>query len=151
MSSSSLLDLSSSVPASTLKRPTSLSRHASAAGFPLSPAIPRSFAKSHKPHIACSPCETTEGSLIEPEDISQLLADVACFADRLENLKDAVLREGKSLSAILPLWHLPLWHLPPSTTYIRGVKIKRLPPFHYYTFWEFFPGIHSIPSEFQTN
>ncbi|XP_066491974.1 rho GTPase-activating protein 45 isoform X2 [Tiliqua scincoides] len=104
MSSSSLLDLSSSSPASTLKRPTSLSRHASAAGFPLSPVIPRGLTKGHKAHIACSPCETTEGSLIEPEDISQLLADVACFADRLEILKDAVLREDQ-LDARRPIAH----------------------------------------------
>lgn len=113
MSSSSLLDLSASTPASTLKRPTSLSRHASAAGFPLSPVIPRGLAKGHKPHIACSPCENIEGSLTEPEDISQLLADVACFADRLENLKDAVLREGESLvlaTQLQVLLHTARWY-----------------------------------------
>ncbi|KAL7992906.1 hypothetical protein Chor_017162 [Crotalus horridus] len=76
-----------------MKRPTSLSRHASAAGFPLSPAIPRGLAKPHKPHSTYSPNEISEGSLAEPEDISQLLADVACFAERLEKLKDVVLQE----------------------------------------------------------
>ncbi|KAH0625759.1 hypothetical protein JD844_033979 [Phrynosoma platyrhinos] len=75
----------------TLKRPTSLSRHASAAGFPLSPA--KGLAKGHKPHSAHSPSESGEGSLTDPEDISQLLTDVACFAERLEKLKDVVLQE----------------------------------------------------------
>ncbi|KAG8126834.1 hypothetical protein E2320_022058 [Naja naja] len=93
VSTSSLVDLSSSATAATLKRPTSLSRHASAAGFPLSPAIPRGLAKAHKPHSAYSPNEISEGSLAEAEDISQLLADVACFAERLEKLKDVVLQE----------------------------------------------------------
>ncbi|KAM3856018.1 rho GTPase-activating protein 45 isoform 3-T3 [Vipera latastei] len=92
-STSSLVDFSSSASAATLKRPTSLSRHASAAGFPLSPAIPRGLAKAHKPHSTYSPNEISEGSLAEPEDISQLLADVACFAERLEKLKDVVLQE----------------------------------------------------------
>ncbi|XP_034975221.2 rho GTPase-activating protein 45 isoform X4 [Zootoca vivipara] len=89
-STSSLADLSSPTPAGTLKRPTSLSRHASAAGFPLSPAVPRGLGKATK---AYSPCEYGEGSLTEPEDISQLLADVARFAERLEKLRDVVLRE----------------------------------------------------------
>ncbi|XP_013917703.1 PREDICTED: minor histocompatibility protein HA-1 [Thamnophis sirtalis] len=93
VSISSLVDLSSSTTAATLKRPTSLSRHASAAGFPLSPAIPRGLAKGHKPHSAYSPNELGEGSLAEAEDITQLLADVACFAERLEKLKDVVLQE----------------------------------------------------------
>ncbi|KAM6465819.1 rho GTPase-activating protein 45 isoform 2-T2 [Liasis olivaceus] len=92
-STSSLLDLCPSATVATLKRPTSLSRHASAAGFPLSPAIPRGLAKAHKPHSAYSPSEISEGSLAEPEDISQLLAEVACFAERLEKLKDVVLQE----------------------------------------------------------
>uniref|UniRef100_A0A670XUY6 Rho GTPase activating protein 45 n=1 Tax=Pseudonaja textilis TaxID=8673 RepID=A0A670XUY6_PSETE len=93
VSTSSLVDLSSSATAATLKRPTSLSRHASAAGFPLSPAIPRGLAKAHKPLSSYSPNEISEGSLAEAEEISQLLADVACFAERLEKLKDVVLQE----------------------------------------------------------
>ncbi|XP_061456538.1 rho GTPase-activating protein 45 isoform X2 [Rhineura floridana] len=92
-STSSLVDLSPAGAGGTLKRPTSLSRHASAAGFPLSPAIPWGFAKGHRAQAAHSPCEGIETSLTEPEDISQLLADVARFAERLEKLRDVVLRE----------------------------------------------------------
>ncbi|NWX06200.1 HMHA1 protein, partial [Caloenas nicobarica] len=76
----------------TLKRPTSLSRHASAAGFPLT-AAPRAVTKGHKTPTSYSPMEGGEGPFIDPEDISQLLADVARFADALENLRDVVLRD----------------------------------------------------------
>ncbi|NXP90939.1 HMHA1 protein, partial [Passerina amoena] len=69
----------------TLKRPTSLSRHASAAGFPLP--------KGHKAPLCYSPMEGGDGPFIDPEDISQLLADVARFADALEKLRDVVLRD----------------------------------------------------------
>uniref|UniRef100_A0A8C3NMU7 Uncharacterized protein n=1 Tax=Geospiza parvula TaxID=87175 RepID=A0A8C3NMU7_GEOPR len=69
----------------TLKRPTSLSRHASAASFPLP--------KGHKTPLCYSPMEGGEGPFIDPEDISQLLADVARFADALEKLRDVVLRD----------------------------------------------------------
>ncbi|NXO02367.1 HMHA1 protein, partial [Rhinopomastus cyanomelas] len=78
----------------TLKRPTSLSRHASAAGFPLSPAGPRgTVPKGHKPPTSYSPMEGGEGPFIDTEDIAQLLAHVARFADALENLRDVVLRD----------------------------------------------------------
>ncbi|CAH2292985.1 minor histocompatibility HA-1 isoform X1 [Pelobates cultripes] len=73
----------------TLKRPTSLSRHASAAGIPLS--SPRG--KTNKSNIVPSPPESGEGNFIEVEDISQLLGDVARFAERLEKLRDVVLGE----------------------------------------------------------
>ncbi|NWI58112.1 HMHA1 protein, partial [Calyptomena viridis] len=76
----------------TLKRPTSLSRHASAASFPL-PAAPRAVPKGHKTPTSYSPMEGWEGPFIDPEDISQLLADVARFADALENLRDVVLHD----------------------------------------------------------
>ncbi|NXK40854.1 HMHA1 protein, partial [Piprites chloris] len=76
----------------TLKRPTSLSRHASAASFPL-PAAPRAVSKGHKTPTSYSPVEGGEGPFIDPEDISQLLADVARFADALEKLRDVVLRD----------------------------------------------------------
>ncbi|NWT04700.1 HMHA1 protein, partial [Mionectes macconnelli] len=76
----------------TLKRPTSLSRHASAASFPL-PAAPRPVSKGHKTPTSYSPLEGWEGPFIDPEDISQLLADVARFADALEKLRDVVLRD----------------------------------------------------------
>ncbi|XP_067169121.1 rho GTPase-activating protein 45 [Apteryx mantelli] len=77
----------------TLKRPTSLSRHASAAGFPLTAAAPRALPKGHKTPTSYSPMDGGEGPFIEVEDISQLLTDVARFADALENLRDVVLRD----------------------------------------------------------
>lgn len=78
----------------TLKRPTSLSRHASAASFSL-PAAPRAMPKGHKTPTSYSPMEGGDGPFIDPEDISQLLADVARFADALEKLRDMVLRDGE--------------------------------------------------------
>lgn len=78
----------------TLKRPTSLSRHASAAGFSL-PAPPRAGTKGHKTPMSYSPMEGGDSPFIDPEDISQLLADVARFADALEKLRDMVLRDGE--------------------------------------------------------
>ncbi|KFR01464.1 Minor histocompatibility protein HA-1, partial [Nipponia nippon] len=77
----------------TLKRPTSLSRHASAAGFPLTAGGPRAVPKSHKTPTSYSPMDGAEGPFIDTEDISQLLTDVARFADALENLRDVVLRD----------------------------------------------------------
>uniref|UniRef100_A0A674IIP9 Rho GTPase activating protein 45 n=1 Tax=Terrapene triunguis TaxID=2587831 RepID=A0A674IIP9_9SAUR len=109
---SSLVDLSmssaklSSSPSTvgTLKRPTSLSRHASAAGFPLSPAGTRGIAKGQKTPAAYSPIESGEGTFIDVEDISQLLADVARFAEGLEKLRDVVLRDDP-LESQRPLAH----------------------------------------------
>ncbi|NWT46349.1 HMHA1 protein, partial [Chroicocephalus maculipennis] len=77
----------------TLKRPTSLSRHASAAGFPLTASVPRAVPKGHKTPTSYSPMDGGEGPFIDTEDISQLLTDVARFADALENLRDVVLRD----------------------------------------------------------
>ncbi|NWI12742.1 HMHA1 protein, partial [Crypturellus soui] len=77
----------------TLKRPTSLSRHASAAGFPLTAAAPRALPKGHRTPTSCGPAEGGEGLCIDVEDISQLLTDVARFADALESLRDVVLRD----------------------------------------------------------
>ncbi|PKU38166.1 minor histocompatibility protein ha-1 [Limosa lapponica baueri] len=77
----------------TLKRPTSLSRHASAAGFPLTPAGPRAVPKGHKTPTSYSPMDGGESPFIDTEDISQLLTDVARFAEALENLRDVVLRD----------------------------------------------------------
>ncbi|NXB75579.1 HMHA1 protein, partial [Donacobius atricapilla] len=76
----------------TLKRPTTLSRHASAAGFSL-PAAPRAVPKGHKTPTSYSPMEAGEGPFINREDIAQLLADVSRFADALEKLRDVVLRD----------------------------------------------------------
>ncbi|XP_053558787.1 rho GTPase-activating protein 45 [Bombina bombina] len=71
----------------TMKRPTSLSRHASAAGISLS--SPRG--KVSKTPGVPSPPESYD--VIDVEDISQLLGDVARFAERLEKLRDVVLGE----------------------------------------------------------
>nr|XP_056700558.1 rho GTPase-activating protein 45 [Euleptes europaea] len=91
MSASSLVDLSAA--ATTLKRPTSLSRHASAAGFPLSPVVPRGLAKAAKPLAAHSPAESYEETVLEAEEIAHLLADVARFAEGLEKLRGVMLQE----------------------------------------------------------
>lgn len=91
----------------TLKRPTSLSRHASAAGFPLSGTATRTLGRGYRsPLSAASPAELpTEGPFPEGvEDISTLLADVARFAEGLEKLKEFVLRDDL-LEARRPLAH----------------------------------------------
>ncbi|XP_069914545.1 rho GTPase-activating protein 45 isoform X2 [Oryctolagus cuniculus] len=91
----------------TLKRPTSLSRHASAAGFPLPGATSWTLGRSHRsPLGAASPGEPPpEGPGPEAsEDISLLLAEVARFAEGLEQLKDCVLRDDL-LEARRPLAH----------------------------------------------
>ncbi|XP_015263126.1 PREDICTED: minor histocompatibility protein HA-1 [Gekko japonicus] len=95
MLASSLVDLSASAPTATLKRPTSLSRHASAAGFPLSPVVSRGIGKAPKPLITHSPGESYEETVLEAEDIAHLLADVAHFAEGLEKLRDVMLREDE--------------------------------------------------------
>lgn len=82
----------------TLKRPTSLSRHASAAGFPLPGAGSWTLGRSHRsPLTAASPAEPpAEGPWPDGvEDISQLLVDVARFAEGLEKLKEYVLHDGE--------------------------------------------------------
>ncbi|XP_036170104.1 rho GTPase-activating protein 45 isoform X3 [Myotis myotis] len=91
----------------TLKRPTSLSRHASAAGFPLPGATSWTLGRSHRsPLTAASPAEPpVEGPWPDAvEDISQLLVDVARFAEGLEKLKEYVLRDDL-LEARRPLAH----------------------------------------------
>ncbi|XP_077188178.1 rho GTPase-activating protein 45 isoform X2 [Paroedura picta] len=93
MSASSLVDLSVSATTTTLKRPTSLSRHASATGFPLSPAVPRGIAKAPKPLVLPSPGESYEEAFLEAEDIDHLLDDVAHFADGLGKLRDVMLQD----------------------------------------------------------
>ncbi|XP_019936841.2 rho GTPase-activating protein 45 isoform X1 [Paralichthys olivaceus] len=80
-------------PVSTLKRPTALSRHASAAGFPLQSWV---FTKGHgKGALTPTTPESPESTAIEVEDIPALLRDVARFAEAVEKLKDVVLAEGK--------------------------------------------------------
>ncbi|XP_051028886.1 rho GTPase-activating protein 45 isoform X2 [Acomys russatus] len=91
----------------TLKRPTSLSRHASAAGFPLSGAATWTLGRGYRsPLSAASPAELpSEGPFPDGvEDISALLADVARFAEGLEKLKEFVLRDDL-LEARRPLAH----------------------------------------------
>lgn len=91
----------------TLKRPTSLSRHASAAGFPLSGAASWTLGRGYRsPLTAASPAEMpTEGPGPDAvEDISNLLADVARFAEGLEKLKECVLHDDL-LEARRPLAH----------------------------------------------
>uniref|UniRef100_A0A8B9K6Y9 Rho GTPase-activating protein 45-like n=1 Tax=Astyanax mexicanus TaxID=7994 RepID=A0A8B9K6Y9_ASTMX len=80
-------------PVGTLKRPTALSRHASAAGFPLQSWV---FSKGQgRAAIAQSPqAETVETpAIIEVEDIPSLLRVVARFAEAVEKLKDVVLED----------------------------------------------------------
>ncbi|KAL7867166.1 hypothetical protein AOLI_G00149800 [Acnodon oligacanthus] len=80
-------------PVGTLKRPTALSRHASAAGFPLQSWV---FSKGQgRAAIAQSPqAEAVEmPAIIEVEDIPSLLRVVARFAEAVEKLKDVVLED----------------------------------------------------------
>ncbi|XP_010777034.1 LOW QUALITY PROTEIN: minor histocompatibility protein HA-1 [Notothenia coriiceps] len=81
-------------PVSTLKRPTALSRHASAAGFPLQSWV---FSKGQGKTASAptTPSDGPESTAIEVEDIPALLRDVARFAEAVEKLKDVVLTEGK--------------------------------------------------------
>ncbi|XP_062380299.1 rho GTPase-activating protein 45 isoform X2 [Sardina pilchardus] len=87
-------------PVATLRRPTALSRHASAAGFPMQTAGAWAFSRGHGRGLAQSPTtETAEGgTAIEVEDIPPLLRDVARFAEAVERLKDVVLGEDKDES-----------------------------------------------------
>uniref|UniRef100_A0A3P9NJR7 Rho GTPase activating protein 45 n=1 Tax=Poecilia reticulata TaxID=8081 RepID=A0A3P9NJR7_POERE len=81
-------------PVQTLKRPTALSRHASAAGFPL-PSWVHTKGQG-KGALSPSPqSEVPESTVIEVEDIPALLRDVARFAEAVDKLKDVVLAEGK--------------------------------------------------------
>ncbi|XP_063056563.1 rho GTPase-activating protein 45 isoform X2 [Engraulis encrasicolus] len=100
---------SSSVSGGPLKRPSTLSRHASAAGFPLQSWV---FSKGYHHHhhqkgtLVPSPSQESVESVvsIEAEDIPLLLRDVARFAEAVEKLKDVVLGEGK-LENRRPLAH----------------------------------------------
>ncbi|KAK3561926.1 hypothetical protein QTP86_019048 [Hemibagrus guttatus] len=80
-------------PAGTLKRPTALSRNASAAGFPIQSWV---FSKGQgRAAITQSPqTEAVEmPAVIEVEDIPPLLRAVARFAEAVEKLKDVVLED----------------------------------------------------------
>ncbi|XP_028672109.2 rho GTPase-activating protein 45 isoform X3 [Erpetoichthys calabaricus] len=82
-------------PAVALKRPVSLSRHASAAGFPTQTAGTWGFSKAHKGIQSYSPtAESGEGYVLEVEDISQLLRHVEWFAEAVDKLREVVLGES---------------------------------------------------------
>uniref|UniRef100_A0A8B9HGU8 Rho GTPase activating protein 45a n=1 Tax=Astyanax mexicanus TaxID=7994 RepID=A0A8B9HGU8_ASTMX len=89
-----------SSPAPNLKRPTALSRHASAAGFPFQTAGTWGFNKAHgRAALAQSPTlENAEGTVIDVEEIPPLLRDVARFADAVEKLKDVVLESRRAVA-----------------------------------------------------
>ncbi|KAM9384185.1 rho GTPase-activating protein 45 isoform 2-T2 [Pholidichthys leucotaenia] len=76
------------------KRPTALSRHASAAGFPVQSWV---FSKGQGKggSTPTTPSDGPESTAIEVEDIPVLLRDVARFAEAVEKLKDVVLTDGK--------------------------------------------------------
>ncbi|XP_020322959.2 rho GTPase-activating protein 45 isoform X1 [Oncorhynchus kisutch] len=82
-----------------LRRPTALSRHASAAGFPLEAAGAWAFSKTQGKGASLASSPTTEASEvgIEVEDIPSLLRDVACFAEAVEKLKEMVLGEDRQI------------------------------------------------------
>ncbi|XP_056132543.1 rho GTPase-activating protein 45 isoform X1 [Lampris incognitus] len=84
-------------PVATLRRPTALSRHASAAGFPLQSWV---FTKGQGRGALTptTPSDSPESTVIEVEDIPALLRDVARFAEAVEKLKDVVMAEGKKES-----------------------------------------------------
>ncbi|XP_077574102.1 rho GTPase-activating protein 45 [Stigmatopora nigra] len=77
--------------AATLRRPTTLSRHASAAGLSLQSWV---FTRGHAKGAVTptTPSEGPEGAAIEVEDIPPLLRDVARFAEAVEKLKDVVVQ-----------------------------------------------------------
>ncbi|KAM6921557.1 rho GTPase-activating protein 45 isoform 1-T1 [Xenentodon cancila] len=81
-------------PVATLKRPTTLSRHSSSAGFPL-PSWVHTRGHGKGALIPSPQPESPESTVIEVEDIPALLRDVARFAEAVEKLKDVVLTEGK--------------------------------------------------------
>ncbi|KAK2835748.1 hypothetical protein Q5P01_016232 [Channa striata] len=90
-------------PVATLKRPTALSRHTSAAGLPLQSWV---FTKGQGKGALTptAPADSSESTAIEVEDIPALLRDVARFAEAVEKLKDVVLAEGKKEN------HRPMAH-----------------------------------------
>uniref|UniRef100_A0A8C2Z146 Rho GTPase activating protein 45 n=1 Tax=Cyclopterus lumpus TaxID=8103 RepID=A0A8C2Z146_CYCLU len=87
-------------PVATLKRPTALSRHASAAGLVLSVRTNSPPGRVHEiwALTPTTPSDGPESTAIEVEDIPALLRDVARFAEAVEKLKDVVLVEGKKES-----------------------------------------------------
>ncbi|XP_073704581.1 regulator of nonsense transcripts 1-like [Garra rufa] len=96
-----------SSPVGTVKRPTGLSRHASAAGFAFQTSGTWGY---HKGYVRAAlnyghAVEGVESSVIEVEDIPSLLRDVARFAEAVEKLKDMVLGEVKEEPHSRPAVH----------------------------------------------
>ncbi|XP_052404582.1 rho GTPase-activating protein 45-like isoform X7 [Carassius gibelio] len=96
-----------SSPVGTLKRPSGLSRHASAAGLAFYTSGTWGF---HKGYVRAAlsyghAADCTETSVIEVEDIPSLLRDVARFAEAVEKLKDMVLGEVKEEPCSRPAVH----------------------------------------------
>ncbi|XP_067872378.1 rho GTPase-activating protein 45-like isoform X2 [Heterodontus francisci] len=89
----SITKLSSSPSAvNTLKRPTTLSRHSSAASFSVAGCGTWGYSKGYKATpVYSTNSESYEGP--EVEEITQLLFDVARFAETVEKLKDIVLED----------------------------------------------------------
>ncbi|KAM6236153.1 rho GTPase-activating protein 45 isoform 2-T2 [Porphyrio hochstetteri] len=153
----------------TLKRPTSLSRHASAAGFPLTPGGPRAVPKGHKTPTSYSPMDGGESPFMDTEDICQLLADVSRFADALENLRDVVLRDdaketrrplaheclGETLRILRQIINkYPLLNTLETLT-AAGTLISKVKGFHYESSnetnkWEFEKAVEAIAVSFSS-
>ncbi|KAJ8270091.1 hypothetical protein GJAV_G00110230 [Gymnothorax javanicus] len=85
-----------SSPGATLKRPSALSRHASAAGaWGFSKAHHHGKGAATPQSHAPEPGLAEGGMAIEVTDIPPLLRDVARFAEAVEKLKDVVMGEDK--------------------------------------------------------
>ncbi|XP_069041993.1 rho GTPase-activating protein 45 isoform X2 [Lepisosteus oculatus] len=158
-------------PVATLKRPAALSRHGSAVGFPLQGTGTWGFSKAHKGPLAHSPtAEHGEGTVIEVEDISQLLRDVARFAEGVEKLKDVVLGEDKQenrrplahecLGEVLRILRQVISKYPllntVETLTAAGTLISKVKGFHYETTVEadkkdFEKAIETIAVAFSSN
>ncbi|XP_078412062.1 rho GTPase-activating protein 45-like isoform X1 [Cetorhinus maximus] len=140
----SLTKLSSSPGAvNTLKRPTTLSRHSSAAGFSVAGSGTWGYSKGYKSSPAYSTnSESYEGP--EVEEITLLLYDVARFAETVEKLKDIVLEEKtetrrpiahECLGEVLRILRQVIYKYPllntVETLTAAGTLISKVKGFHY--------------------
>ncbi|XP_072338150.1 rho GTPase-activating protein 45-like isoform X1 [Scyliorhinus torazame] len=141
----SLTKLSSSPSAvSTLKRPNTLSRHSSAAGFPVASSGTWGYSKGYRasPVYSTTSSESYEGP--EVEEITQLLLDVARFAETVEKLKDIVLEEKtemrrpvahECLGEVLRILRQVIYKYPLLNTIetltAAGTLISKVKGFHY--------------------
>ncbi|XP_012585309.1 PREDICTED: minor histocompatibility protein HA-1 isoform X2 [Condylura cristata] len=108
----------------TLKRPTSLSRHASAAGFPLSGAGSWTLGRGHRsPLPAASPEVPVEGPSPDLMELSSVITDVTRFAESLEKLRDCILQDDR-LEARRPVAHE---HLGEALRVLRQLTCKYPP------------------------